>query len=111
MLGTRSAAGQVWVEKPRLRAAPRRAADRARTAFDQWQEFGKIRFPAKIEISDDKGVVATLTVQSVNPIALSAADLQPSWVQAAPRRQGALSAERAISDAYKKYSSGTRRRS
>jgi hypothetical protein len=84
VLGTRAAAGQVWIEKPgfELRRVVRQRE--ARTAFDQWQEFGKIRFPAKIEISDDKGVVATLTVQSVNPIALSAADLQPSWVQAAP---------------------------
>jgi hypothetical protein len=84
VLGTRASAGQVWIEKPgfELRRVVRQKD--ARTAFDQWQEFGKIRFPAKIEISDDDGVVATLTVQSVNPIALSAADLQPSWVQAAP---------------------------
>ena len=84
MLGTRSSAGQVWIEKPsfELRRVVRPAS--LRTAFDQWQEFGKIRFPAKIEIADDNGVIATLTVQSVNPIALSAADLQPSWVQAAP---------------------------
>jgi hypothetical protein len=84
VLGTRTSAGQVWIEKPgfEVRRVVRPASPRV--AFDQWQEFGKIRFPAKIEISDDKGVLATLTVQSVNPIALSAADLQPSWVQAAP---------------------------
>lgn len=84
VLGTRTSAGQVWVEKPgfELRRVVRPAAPR--TAFDQWQDFGKIRFPAKIEISDDEGVVASLSVQSVSAIALSAADLQPSWVQAAP---------------------------
>ena len=84
VLGTRAAPAQVWIGKPgfELRRVVRQKD--ARTAFDQWQEFAKIRFPAKIEISDAKGVVATLTVQSVNPIALSAADLQPSWVQAAP---------------------------
>jgi len=81
VLGTRAGPGQVWLEKPgfELRRVVRSTSES--TAFDQWQEFGKIRFPAKIEISDAKGVVATLTVQSVNPIALSAADLQPSWLQ------------------------------
>jgi hypothetical protein len=84
VLGTRASAGQVWIEKPGLELRRVVRQKDARTSFDQWQEFGKIRFPAKIEIADDDGVIATLTVQSVNPIALSAADLQPSWVQAAP---------------------------
>jgi hypothetical protein len=84
VLGTRNAAGQLWIEKPgfELRRVVRRSAPR--TAFDQWREFGKLRFPAKIEISDEDGVVATLTVTSVSAIALSAADLQPSWIQGAP---------------------------
>jgi len=84
VLGTRASAGQVWIEKPafELRRVVRPGAERI--SFDQWQDFGKIRFPARIEIADEKGVIATLTVQSVNPIALSTADLQPSWAQQAP---------------------------
>ena len=94
MLGTRTAAGQVWIEKPgfELRRVVRQR--RRATAFDQWQEFGKIRFPAKIEISDDKGVVATLTVQSVNRD--RALGRRPPAVLGAGRagRQGALSRTR-----------------
>ena len=83
VLGTRASPEQIWIEKPELELR-RVVRQTQRISFDQWQEFGKIRFPAKIEIADEKGVVALLTVQSVNPIALSSADLQPSWVQAPP---------------------------
>jgi len=84
VLGTRAAPGQIWIEKSGFELRRVVHSSSVRVAFDQWQPFGKIRFPAKIEISDEKGVVALLTVQSVNPIALSAADLQPSWLQATP---------------------------
>ena len=84
VLGTRAGPGQVWIEKPGFELRRVVRATSQRIAFDEWQNFGKVRFPAKIEIADEKGVVAVLTVQSVNPIALSAADLQPSWTQAVP---------------------------
>lgn len=84
VLGTRQSPAQIWIEKSAfdLRRIVRDKAPRS--VFDDWQEFGKIRFPARIEIADDSGPIATLSVQSVAPIGLGPADLTAAWIQAAP---------------------------
>jgi hypothetical protein len=83
VLGTRQAPAQVWIEKSALDLRRIVRAKQPRAAFDQWQEFGKIRFPARVEVADDAGPIATLTVTSVAAITLGASDLSPAWVQAA----------------------------
>ncbi len=84
VLGTRQAPAQLWVEKSSLDLRRIVRARAARTAFDQWQEFGKVRFPARIELADDSGTVATLSVESVTAITLGPSDLSPAWIQASP---------------------------
>ncbi|MFI5314257.1 MAG: hypothetical protein ACHQ6T_01035 [Myxococcota bacterium] len=83
VLGTRVSPSQLWIEKPALELRRIVRAKAPRVAFDQWQEFGKIRFPARIEITDDSGPIATFTVQSVVAINLAPSDLTAAWVQAA----------------------------
>ena len=84
VLGGRAGPAQLWIQKPGLELRKLVGGKATRASYDDWQEFGKIRFPKRIEISDESGSVATLTVQSVNAITLGAAELAPSWVQAAP---------------------------
>ena len=84
VLGTRQAPAQLWIEKSSLDLRRIVRAKPPRSAFDQWQEFGKIRFPAHIELADEKGPIATLSVESVDAIALSPSDLSPAWIQASP---------------------------
>ncbi len=83
VLGTRQSPAQVWIEKSALDLR-RIVRDKApRSVFDEWQVFGKIRFPARIELADDSGPIATLSVQSVAPISLGPSDLTAAWIQAA----------------------------
>ena len=84
VLGTRQSPSQLWIEKPALDLRRIVRAKAPRASFDQWQEFGKIRFPAHIELADDSGPIAALTVESVAPISLGPADLTAAWIQAAP---------------------------
>lgn len=83
VLGTRQAAEQLWIEKARMDLR-RVVRPRSRSAFDDWQMFGKIRFPARIEVADDSGAIASLAVDGVTAIPLEAADLTPAWVTAPP---------------------------
>ncbi len=84
VLGTRQAGSQLWIDKAAfdLRRIVRPGAPRS--AFDEWQVFGKVRFPARIELTDDGGSVAALAVERVTAIPLAAADLTPAWVTAPP---------------------------
>jgi hypothetical protein len=82
VLGTRQTPAQLWIAKSALDVRRIVRPRPPRAAFDQWQDFGKIRFPARIEISDDAGPIATLAVESVAAIALGPGDLSPTWVQA-----------------------------
>jgi hypothetical protein len=88
VIGTRQAPAQLWIEKSQFELRRLVRPKQPRVAFDQWQQFGKIRFPARIEIADDSGVIATLAVESVAPTNLAAADFSPTWVQvpASPKR-------------------------
>ncbi|HXZ84751.1 MAG TPA: hypothetical protein VEI82_04600 [Myxococcota bacterium] len=83
VLGTRRSPAQLWIEKTALELRRVVRAKQPRTGFDQWQEFGKIRFPARIELADDAGTIATLLVDSVSPANLAAADFASAWVQTA----------------------------
>jgi hypothetical protein len=85
VLGTRQGPAQLWVEKSALELRRVVGAHPARVAFDDWREFGKIRFPAKIEIADASGPpAAILAVANVTAITLGPGDLSPAWVQAPP---------------------------
>jgi len=84
VLGGRQATAQLWVEKGALEVRRVVGSHPARLEFADWREFGKVRFPGRIEIAEAAGPpAATLTVQTVTQIALSADDLSPAWVQAA----------------------------
>jgi len=84
VLGTRQAPAQLWIEKSSLELRRVVGARPPRTAFDAWQAFEKIRFPARIELADDAGAIATLAVESVSATTLGSSDLSPAWVQAPP---------------------------
>jgi hypothetical protein len=84
VLGTRQSPAQVWVEKSALDLRRIVRSKTSRSVFDEWQDFGKIRFPAHIELDDDGGPIATLSVQSVAAINPGPADFTAAWVQAAP---------------------------
>ena len=84
VLGTRAGAAQLWIEKPALELRRLVHGKATRASYDDWQAFGKIRFPKHIVIGDDSGPVATLTVDDVSAITLGAAELSPAWVQSAP---------------------------
>jgi hypothetical protein len=84
VLGTRAGAAQLWIQKPALELRRLVQGKATRASYDDWQEFGKIRFPKRIELGDESGAVATLTVESVSAIALGAAELSPAWVQSSP---------------------------
>ena len=84
VLGTRAGAGQLWIQKPALELRRLVRGKTTRASYDDWQEFGKIRFPKRIEVDDESGTVATLTVESVSAITLGAAELSPAWVQSSP---------------------------
>jgi hypothetical protein len=83
VLGTRQAPAQLWVEKTALDLRRIVRPKQPRAVFEQWQEFGKIRFPARIEIADDSGAIATLNVDGVSPANLAASDFAPAWAQTA----------------------------
>ncbi|HTO07191.1 MAG TPA: hypothetical protein VMR86_09045 [Myxococcota bacterium] len=84
VLGGRAGSGQLWIQKPALELRRLVQGKVTRASYDDWQAFGKIRFPKRIELADDSGSVATLTVDSVSAITLGAAELSPGWVQASP---------------------------
>jgi hypothetical protein len=84
VLGTRQSASQLWIEKSAFDLRRVVRPHPPRTSYDDWQMFGKIRFPARIELADDSGPIAALAVESVDSIPLAQSDLDPSWVQAAP---------------------------
>ncbi|HTO71733.1 MAG TPA: hypothetical protein VMR31_17870 [Myxococcota bacterium] len=83
VLGTRQSPSQLWIEKSALDLRRIVRPKQPRASFDQWQEFGKVRFPTKIELADDSGAIATFHVDSVSAASLAASDFAPSWVQAA----------------------------
>jgi hypothetical protein len=83
VLGTRQAPAQLWVEKTALELRRIVRPKQPRAAFEQWQDFGKIRFPARIELADDAGSIATLSVESVSAATLAASDFAPAWAQTA----------------------------
>jgi hypothetical protein len=84
VLGGRQGAAQLWIEKSALELRRIVRAHPPSTAFEAWQAFEKVRFPARIELSDDSGPVATLAVESVSAIALGPSDFSPAWVQGGP---------------------------
>ena len=83
VLGTRQSPAQVWVEKSALDLRRVVRPKQPRAAYDEWQDFGKVRFPAHIELADDSGAIATLVVESVSAATLAASDFSPAWVQSA----------------------------
>jgi hypothetical protein len=84
VLGSQQGNAQLWLEKPALELRRVVQAKKTRASYDDWQAFAKLRFPKRIELDDDAGAVATLTVSSVTPIALGAAELSPDWVKSPP---------------------------
>ena len=83
VLGTRQSPAQAWIEKSGLELRRVVRGKEPRAVFEQWQDFGKVRFPARIEIADDSGAIATLSVESVSAASLAASDFTPAWVQTA----------------------------
>jgi hypothetical protein len=84
VLGGRSAPSQLWIQKPALELRRFVQGKTTRASYDDWQDFGKVRFPKRVQLSDESGPVATLTIDGVSAVTLGAAELSSAWVQASP---------------------------
>ncbi len=83
VLGTRQSLAQLWVEKRALEVRRLVAPGRAPLDLEEWREFDRIRFPARVEMTT-AGATATIAVESVTPASqLSARDFSEGWVRAA----------------------------
>jgi hypothetical protein len=85
VLGGRSGAAQLWVDKDGFDVAELRLADHRRVEFAAPRAFSGVRFPAEIRVYDEWGKIASLSVEAAGAEKdLRAEDFSPRWVEVAP---------------------------
>ena len=85
VLGGRSAAAQLWLDKDSFEIVELRLADHRRVEFAAPRAWSGARFPGEIRIHDEWGKIATLSVEAAGPTRdLRAEDFSPRWVETAP---------------------------
>lgn len=85
VLGTRSGQAQLWVDKASFEVRRLQRLDGRVFELDAWQSWSGNRFPSEIRVYEGGEATGALSIEAVRPAPrLSAADLSPRWVQAAP---------------------------
>ena len=85
VLGGRSGRSQLWIDKDAF-DVQRWTSDSGRSVgFLSYTNWDGLRFPGIIELSDRKGVFATLVIHAVRSAKrLKPGDFSPKWVDSAP---------------------------
>jgi hypothetical protein len=85
VLGGRSGAAQLWLDKDSFEVVELRLADHRRVEFSAPRAGSGARFPGEIRINDEWGKIATLSTEAAGAAKdLRAEDFSPRWVEHAP---------------------------
>ena len=89
VLGGRSGAAQLWLDKDSFEVVELRLTDGRRIEFAAPRTWSGTRFPGEIRIHDEWGKIATLSVEAAGPATdLRAEDFSRRWVEVAPAAAG-----------------------
>ncbi len=82
VIGGRDSSAQLWVEKDGFELRTWVVAFGKRFDLTRYRDWGKIRFPSKIEVLDGSGRLATLDVRTLEPAPqLSPNDFSDRWTR------------------------------